>query len=189
MFPTCHWFRLSSAWTLAQAKWPRVQWKSFLCVSLAVWNWNNWYKEHTAGLLKLSRPLLTGNVLDLCPAFPRSILFWLFLWFILQLSTKYVLAGQIRLRIIPHVEMLAIKCFIYLPQEECAPDRGKEIVCMSASCVASSSDPSSERGPSQFCATPGGRVDGFRRRTLSPQSLVNLQSSERVYGDLCWRNC
>lgn len=125
MFPTCHWFRLSTAWTLAQAKWPQVQWKSFLCVSLVVWNWNNWSKEHTAGLLKLSHPLLTGNVLDLCPAFPLSILFWLFLWFILQLSTKYVLAGQIRLRIISHVVMLAIKCFIYLPKEEFAPDRGE----------------------------------------------------------------
>lgn len=144
MFHTCHWFLLSRAWTLAKAKWPHIQLKSVLYVFPALWYQIKTDMKNTGSSSLSSHKTAfhyptvanrknTGSlscllVLSLsCPiiSFP--------LWFIPQLSAKY---GQIRSRIIPCVEKLAIKCVIYLPQEECVSDGGKESVRACVMCAA-----------------------------------------------------
>lgn len=122
----------------------------------------------------------TGDLCLACSLFSSPLLscpiISLSQWFILQLSTKYVLAGQIHSRIIPCLEKLAIKCFIYLPQEECVSDRGKDNVCTPVCHVcgrASRRDPASNcRGPSEFLWDPrGSSRERQRRRALSPKPL------------------
>lgn len=149
MFHTCHWFRLRGARTLARTKWPQVHLKSVLYVFLALWYQITTDMKNACSSSQnclTVDPLLMAHVQDLClsgSCFVSLLSHYSFsLWFIHQLSTKYVLAGQICLRIIPCVEELAIKCFIYLPQEECVSDRGKKGACLRHVCCSFQQGPS-----------------------------------------------
>lgn len=130
-----------------------------------------------------------------CPIIPLS----LSLWFILQLSAKYVLAGQTRSRTIPCVENLAIKCFIYSPREECVADRGEERACVHA-CIMCVQSGFKQRSCFKlgarlsFVGLQGVEQRGRRDRKSCHQNLsdsasllINLPSSENSES-LCFKN-
>lgn len=191
MFHTCNWF-------LKQAEhehWPELsgQLKSKLHVFAVLWYQITTDMKNTCSSSSSIHKTVSRWILSLLLVLSHVFFFFSFssliislsLWFILQLSTKYVLAGQIRSGIIPCVEKLAIKCFIYSPREEWSVCLTEEkTVCVSG--LYGFKQRSWE--------TPGGREerDGDREpchQNLSDSTslLFNFQSSE-VYACLSLRN-
>lgn len=99
------------------------------------------------------------------------------------------LLGRYAQGLSPESESLQLNVlYTCLKRSVCLTEDNRVCACLRHVCSkASSRDPASKWGPSEFCETPGGRAERHRERdpchqrlSISNPPLVNLRSSESL---------